>query len=54
METEEQLVLKTAQTHVQAQITGGTLQGNVDDYIHLTVPHWAPNAGRDDRLLKRY
>ncbi|KAK4828284.1 hypothetical protein QYF61_024949 [Mycteria americana] len=53
-ETEKQLVLKTARTHVQAQITGGPLQGNVDNYIPLTDPHWGPNDGRDYRLLRRY
>ncbi|KFW74802.1 hypothetical protein N336_05624, partial [Phalacrocorax carbo] len=54
METEKQLVLKTARTHVQAQITGGTLQGNVDDYIPLTDPHGDPSDRRDYRLLKRH
>ena len=53
-ETEKQLVLKTAQTHVQAQINGGALQGNVDNYIPLNNPHWDPNDERDYRMLKRY
>lgn len=39
---------------MQAQTTGGTLQGSVDDYIPLTDPHWDPNDGHDYRVLKRY
>jgi len=53
-ETEKPLVLKTAQTHVQAQITGGVLQGNVDNYIPLNDPHWDPNDERDYGMLRRY
>ncbi|PKU34194.1 hypothetical protein llap_15495 [Limosa lapponica baueri] len=32
-ETEKQLILKMAQTYVQAQITASNLPGNVDNYV---------------------
>ncbi|PKU30302.1 hypothetical protein llap_19395 [Limosa lapponica baueri] len=53
-ETEKQLVLKTARTHVQAQITGRVLQGSVDKHVPLTDPNWDPNDGQDYAMLRRY
>ncbi|PKU31809.1 hypothetical protein llap_17888 [Limosa lapponica baueri] len=42
-ETEKQLILKTARTYVQAQITAGNLPGNIDNYVPLTEPGWDPD-----------
>ncbi|PKU31626.1 hypothetical protein llap_18069 [Limosa lapponica baueri] len=53
-ETEKQLVLKMAQTHVQAQITASNLPGNVDNYVPLTEPGWDPNNPNEYQQLKCY
>lgn len=53
-ETEKQLVIKTACTQVNAQITAGTLEGRVEDYIPLTAPDWDYNDAGDYASLKTY
>uniref|UniRef100_A0A8D0FYE9 Core shell protein Gag P30 domain-containing protein n=1 Tax=Strix occidentalis caurina TaxID=311401 RepID=A0A8D0FYE9_STROC len=53
-ESEKQLILKTARTHVQFQIDGGTLQGTVDDHVPLTNPHWDPNSHQGYERLVQY
>ncbi|KFV01111.1 hypothetical protein N340_11327, partial [Tauraco erythrolophus] len=53
-ETEKELIVRTARTHVQAQIIAGTLAGGVDQHVPLTDPHWDPNDKTDYRTLKRY
>ncbi|KFV06345.1 hypothetical protein N340_11869, partial [Tauraco erythrolophus] len=53
-ETKKKLILKTAQTQVQAQITAGMLAGGVDQYVPLIDPHWDPNDNTDQRTLKQY
>lgn len=42
-ETEKQLVIKTARTHVQAQITAEVMGGGVDQYVPQDNPNWNPN-----------
>uniref|UniRef100_A0A672THS1 Core shell protein Gag P30 domain-containing protein n=1 Tax=Strigops habroptila TaxID=2489341 RepID=A0A672THS1_STRHB len=53
-ETEKQLVLKTACTHVSAQITAGALAGRVEDHIPTTTPDWDYDEPADYATLKRY
>lgn len=42
-ETEKQLVIETARTHMQAQITAGVMAGGVDQYVPHDNPNWNPN-----------
>lgn len=53
-ETENQLVIRTAQTQVQVQLTAGTLPGTVDNHVPRMDPNWDPNDNTEYRLLKRY
>ncbi|KFZ60867.1 hypothetical protein N338_11766, partial [Podiceps cristatus] len=53
-ETEKQLVIKTARTQVQIQITAGVLPGTVDNHVPKTDPNWDPNDNTEYWLLKRY
>ncbi|KFP93481.1 hypothetical protein N329_07294, partial [Haliaeetus albicilla] len=53
-ETEKQLIIKTARTQVQIQITAGVLTGTVENHIPRTVPSWDPNDNNDYQLLKKY
>lgn len=53
-ETEKQLIIKTARTQVQIQITAGTLPGTVDHHVPLTDPNWDQNDNSEYRLLKKY
>lgn len=53
-ETEKQLIIKRARTHVQVQITAGTLPGTVEAHVPRDDPNWDPNDDQDYRLLKRY
>ncbi|KFZ52188.1 hypothetical protein N338_11960, partial [Podiceps cristatus] len=53
-ETEKQLIIKTARTQVQIQITAGALPGTVDTHVPETDPDWDPNDDTEYRLLKRY
>lgn len=50
-ETGKQLILKTARTPVQAQITREALQGNVDQHVPLTNPNWDPNTAGSYQML---
>lgn len=53
-ETEKQLIVKQARTHVQVQITAGVLQGPVEVHVPRDNPNWDPNNQQEYRLLKRY
>ncbi|KFQ67218.1 hypothetical protein N335_04109, partial [Phaethon lepturus] len=53
-ETEKQLVVKTARTHVEALITAGTYTGGVDNHVPLTDPSWDPNDHMEYKQLKSY
>ncbi|KFO64160.1 hypothetical protein N302_13873, partial [Corvus brachyrhynchos] len=53
-DTEKELVLKSARTHVQAQIAAQTLQGTIDDYVPMVKPRWDCNNPDHYQLLKRY
>lgn len=53
-ETEKQMVLRSARTQVQAQITAGALQGEVEQYVPLRDPKWNPNNPAEYQLLKQY
>lgn len=53
-ETEKQLIIKSARTQVQIQITAGTLQGTVENHVPRDDPDWDPNNEQEYRLLKRY
>ncbi|KFP70053.1 hypothetical protein N310_09367, partial [Acanthisitta chloris] len=53
-ETEKELVIKTARTHVQGQIASGLLQGNVDQHFPLANPQWDPNDAGNYAMLNRY
>ncbi|KFQ19507.1 hypothetical protein N331_05008, partial [Merops nubicus] len=53
-ETEKQLIIKSARTQVQIQITTGTLQGTVETHVPRDDPNWDPNDNHDYGLLKKY
>lgn len=53
-ETEKQLVVKTARTQVQTQVTSGVLPGTAETYVPRVDPNWDYNDENDYRLLKRY
>lgn len=53
-ETEKQLIIKSARTHVQVQITAQTLPGRVEDHVPRDDPNWNPNDVQQYRLLKKY
>ncbi|KFP59605.1 hypothetical protein N322_00423, partial [Cariama cristata] len=53
-ETEKQLIIKSARTQVQIQITAGTLPGTVDIHVPRDDPNWNPNDDQEYQLLKRY
>ncbi|XP_040396932.1 uncharacterized protein LOC121061723 [Cygnus olor] len=53
-EMKKQLVVKTAQTQVQTQVTSGVLPGTVEVYVPRVDPNWDYNDEGDYRLLKRY
>ncbi|XP_069716937.1 uncharacterized protein [Phaenicophaeus curvirostris] len=53
-ETVKQLIIKSARTQVQIQITAGTLPGTVEVHVPRDDPNWDPNNDQEYRLLKRY
>ncbi|KFQ67743.1 hypothetical protein N335_13703, partial [Phaethon lepturus] len=53
-ETENQLVVKTAQTHVEALTTAGPYTGGVDNHVPLTNTSWDPNDRMEYKQLKSY
>uniref|UniRef100_A0A669Q395 Core shell protein Gag P30 domain-containing protein n=1 Tax=Phasianus colchicus TaxID=9054 RepID=A0A669Q395_PHACC len=53
-EPEKQLVLRSAQTQVQARIIAGALWGRLEQYIPLEDPKWNPNDPAEYQLLKQY
>ncbi|GAB0189274.1 hypothetical protein GRJ2_001392700 [Grus japonensis] len=53
-DTERQMVMKTARTHVQAQVTSGALPGTVEMHVPRVDPEWDYNDDREYKLLKRY
>ena len=54
LETEKQLVIKTARTQVQVQVASGALLGTVEVRVPRADPNWDYNDENDYRLLKRY
>lgn len=53
-ESEKQMVLRKAQTQVQARIIAGALLGRLEQYFPLEDPKWNPKDPAEYQLLKQY